>query len=261
VIAAVLAFDGDYAELDALVRYTDTACTLALGGGGPPKCWDIPGAAQVEGTPVVVFPFSVCEGEWEPRTSTLARVLGMLVERPPSAASAASDVTLEVYGVFPVPADAEPSDRPAGDYAVVFATHVDDGLSGTTVRIADGGIVRIAFGCGSTFPAVMAAAFAGQSLQPPLGGLGLASDAVIATVEELPPRAVQDTSPRWRVVIDLVAPVAGYRAVLVDDRTALLHADRSVATVEELVPGMSVAVSGVPLPWSLWRADEIVIGD
>ena len=261
VIAAILDFDGDYSKLDALVRYTETACTLQLGGGGPPKCWGVPGAAQVEGTPVVVFPFSVCEGEWAPRSESLQRILAMLVEPPDASGAAAGAAPIEVYGVYSVPLVAEPSDWPAGEYAIVLATRSDGGLRGTTVRVADGGIVSIEFGCGPVFPGAMAAAFSDQLLQPPLAGLALAGDGVIATVEELPLRAVEETAPRWEVVIDLAVPVGGYRAVLITDRTVLQRPDGSAARAAELVEGETVAVSGVPLPWSLWQAEQIIVGD
>ena len=260
VIGAILEFSGDYSGLDALVRYTETECTLQLGGGGPPKCWDVPGAAQVEGTPVVVFPFSVCEGEWEPRSESLQRILAMLVEPPDASAAVAGDARIEVYGVYSVPVLAEQSDWPAGDYAVVFATLADGGLRGTTVRVADGGIVSIQLGCGPVFPAAMAAAFADQLLEPPLAGLELAGDGVIATVEELPLRDVEETAPRWEVVIDLAVPVGGYRAVLITDLTVLQRPDGGAASAVDLVAGETVAVSGVPLPWSLWQAEQVIVG-
>ena len=257
VIDAVLNFDGDYTSLDALVRYTETGCTMELGGGGPPKCWNVPGVAQVEGTPVVVFPFSVCEGEWEPRSESLQRIFGMLVEP----GDLGADAPIEVYGVYRAPVVAEPSDWPAGDHAVVFATHVDDGLRGTTVRIAGDGIVSIEFGCGGVFPGAMAAAFADHLLQPPLGGVDLAGDGVIASVEELPLRAVEETSPRWEIVIDLAEPVGGYRAVLVTDQTVLQRVDGTEAGADDLLTGEAVAVSGLPLPWSVWQAERIVVGN
>ena len=261
VIDAVLGFSGDFTDLDALIRYTATECTLELGGGGPPKCWSVPGVEQVEDAPVVVFPFSVCETEWEPQAPSLARVLGMLVD-PTGTIEKGDDVTtIEVYGIYTVSAVAEPSDWPAGDYAVVFATEAGDALWGTTVRIAGGGVVSIEFGCGRFVPAVMAAAFADHLLEPPLGGLALAGDAVIATVEHLPLHAIEETTPQWRLVIDLVVPVGGFRSVLIDNNTVLQRTDDSPATVADLAPGKSVAVSGVPLPWSLWRAERILIGD
>ncbi len=262
VVATVLAFSGDFARIDALIHYTETGCTLELGLGGPPKCWQVPGAEQVEGPRVEVFPISVCETEYTPLGADQTRMLSALVA--PGVVSApgvdvTGPVTLRVYGIYQVPAVAQRSDWPAGDYAVVFAAESAADIWGTTVRIANGGIVSMEFGCGAVAPAVMTARFADQLLDEPLGGLNLTGVATITVVEFLPPFATQETTPQWQVVIDLDQAIGGYASVLVDAGTEVVGADGQPVPWEVLEAGQQVEISGQPLPWSLWRAERVVI--
>lgn len=146
VIAAVIDFDGDFAPIESRLRYAATECTLELGAGGPPKCWQVPGVAQVEGTAVEVFPTSVCEAEYHPRGANITRMLSELV--------APQGVPGSVTGVHAVYAlrGATTSEAywPEGDYAIVFFTREGNDTRGVRVRVAGGEIVRIDFGCGPT---------------------------------------------------------------------------------------------------------------
>ena len=55
------------------MRFTSTDCTEQLGVGGPPKC--LAAESEEEGTPVEVFPFSVCEGEYVRHGYDVGRLL------------------------------------------------------------------------------------------------------------------------------------------------------------------------------------------
>lgn len=255
VVEAVLAFEGDYSALDDLVTYTEIGCTLELGGGGPPKCWNVPGAEQVEGTLVEVFPFSVCELEWEPRSESLSRVLGMLLEPAQDAPG-----ELFVAGVYAVAPVAEPSVWPAGEHAVVFG-RLATGATGAVVRVSEGGIVSIELGCGPTPPAAFATGLVSGLLEPPLGGLALAGDGVVAAVERLPASATEETDPRWLAVLDLRVAVGGYHSVLVDAETELVDTGGATVDIDDVAPGVAVAVEGVPWPWSFWRAERVIVGN
>lgn len=162
----------------------------------------------------------------------------------------------QVYGVYAVAPVAEPSDWPAGDYAVVFAAHTSAGISGTTVRIADGGIVSIEFGCGPTPPAQLAAAFANQLLAASPDGLNLAGTRTVTQVDRLPPFATQETEPRWQAAIELSDSVGGYSSVLIDAKTEIVGADGQLGNIDTIEPGQRVEIEGTPLPWSLWRAES-----
>lgn len=256
VVEAVLAFEGDYSALDELVAYTEIGCTLELGGGGPPKCSNVPGAEQVEGTLVEVFPFSVCELEWEPRSESLSRVLGMLFEPAPGAGG-----ELFVAGVYAVAPVAEPSVWPAGDHAVVFGRLTTDEATGAVVRVAEAGIVSIELGCGPTPPSAFATGLVSGLLEPPLGGLSLAGDGVVAAVERLPASATEETDPRWLAVLDLRVTVNGYHSVLVDAETELVDPSGASVDIDDVAPGVAIAVEGVPWPWSFWRAERVVVGN
>ena len=182
VIGAVLQFSGDFAPLEALLTYTITECTLELGVGGPPKCWQVPGAAQVEGTEVEVFPTSVCEAEYEPRHANITRILGELV-----APGGVPGSVEGVYAVYQLPSDlAREPYWPEGDYAVVFSVRTVEETQGTRVRIADGGIVRIDFGCGRVPPEELAVPDAinllARTVEPTSGvGPGLSVQEAVAS--------------------------------------------------------------------------------
>jgi hypothetical protein len=156
---------------------------------------------------------------------------------------------------------AEPSDWPAGEHVIIFATGTRDDLRGSVVRVADDGIVSIEFGCGATHPAVMAGPLAGQLLAAPTGGLALVGEGVAAEAVELPPFVVQETSPTWRAVIGLVDPVGGYRTVLIDAETVLADGTGGAMSPDAISRGTPLSIVGVPLPWSLWRAERIDVVD
>ena len=182
VIEAVLSFSGDFSAVDGLIRYSTTACTMELGGGGPPKCAstsveDAAGKRRVftedDGALVEVFPYSVCEGEYA-RRDAIHDVVARLVAPGAAGAATPGGVVERVYAIYRVPdSDFEAPYWPAGEYAVVFVNRQADELWGTTVRIADGGIVRIDFGCGRVPPASMAVGHTEHLLQEPLGEFSL----------------------------------------------------------------------------------------
>jgi len=159
--AVTLASDySDFTALETLVRFTTTGCTQRDGLGGPPKCLsttveDAQGKRRVwseeEGQLVEVFPFSVCEGEYARRDSDVASLLRRL-----AAPDGEPGLVERVYAVYDLRGEEPgPAYWPEGDYAIVFAMRQGDERWGTRVRIADGGIVRIDFGCGPTPPDAM----------------------------------------------------------------------------------------------------------
>jgi hypothetical protein len=62
VIAAVMT--GDSIALRELMQLRAIGCTNEMGIGGPPQCRQASGGAAPDGTPIDVFPLSVCEIEW-----------------------------------------------------------------------------------------------------------------------------------------------------------------------------------------------------
>lgn len=259
VIKAVLSRDLDATR--ALVRHTSTACTSAEGIGGPPKCAsttteDADGKTRVfteeDGTLVDVLPLSVCEGEYA-RDDAIGQVAARL-------AAPEGGVVERVYAIYRVPdGEFEAPYWPAGEYAVVFANRQDDELWGTTVRIADGGIVRIDFGCGRLPPASMAVGHAGHLLAAPLGALTLGGSARVEFVGHFSVAGPDGTVQLQQTVLDLRQPIGGYSSVLLDANTEVAWADGSPATLEEIEPGQLIEVTGVPLPWQLLRAERVVI--
>ena len=148
---------GDFTALETLVRFTTTGCTRQLGIGGPPKCLsttveDAQGKHEVwaeeEGQLVEVFPYSVCEGEYTRRDGDVARLLTDL-----AAPGGEPGLVERAYAVYDL-RDEESGAAywPGGDYAIVFGMRQGDERWGTTVRIGDGGVVRIDFGCGRVPP-------------------------------------------------------------------------------------------------------------
>jgi hypothetical protein len=63
VTKAVL--DGDEEAFRGLIELREVPCTNEFGIGGPPKCRQAPGGGAPGGTPLAVFPLSVCELEWQ----------------------------------------------------------------------------------------------------------------------------------------------------------------------------------------------------
>ena len=260
VIEAVLSFSGDFSAVSALLRYTTTACTMELGGGGPPKCAstvveEAQGKrrefSEADGTLVEVFPFSTCEGEYSRRGDLTALIANL--------SPAASNIE-RVYAVYRVPdGEFEAPYWPAGEYAVVFVSRQADELWGTTVRIADGGIVRIDFGCGRVPPASMAVGHTEHLLQEPLGEFSLGGVAPVQVIAHFPLEGAGGTDEARWTVIELRESIGGYYSVLVDASTEIASADGSLATPESLQPGLRIEVLGIPLPWSLLRAERVVI--
>jgi hypothetical protein len=115
-----------YARLD-MVRLTTTACTIADGLGGPPKCE--PG--ELNGTIVDVFPVSNGEGH-HVRWDKVQPVFDFTVRG--------------LSAVYVVPEDVYRADYwPAGEYGIVF-TSEDDGYPHTIILLVeDGQIVRLEF--------------------------------------------------------------------------------------------------------------------
>lgn len=120
VIAAVAS--GDRQRLISLIKYTSAPCTNAEGLGGPPKCR----AGEAEGTVSEVLPFLSSEGhhlrkdeieQWQDVDATGLYAIYRVAEQ----------TAVEEY-------------FPAGEYAVILKR--PDGLA-TSLRIADGGIVRV----------------------------------------------------------------------------------------------------------------------
>jgi hypothetical protein len=169
IIAAILA--GDLAAKEALVSYTTTPCTTALGMGGPPKCQ----AGESDGTLVEVFPVLGQEGEYA-RRDGIARILDLTVKG--------------LYAVYRVPADAYREEYwPAGDYGIVF---VGDREGLTIVAHAAGGaIVRLDLALWA--PAIVVARDAGELLLPPPGWKGTGTLEGHVTIGPLVPVAHQGT--------------------------------------------------------------------
>lgn len=120
VLAAVES--GDPQQLRSLVRYTSAPCTNADGLGGPPKCRE----GEAEGTVSEVLPFLSSEGHYM-RKDEIANWQGV-----------------EATGLYAIYRVAKPVAQeeyfPHGEYAIVLKK--SDG-SAVTLRIADGGIVRV----------------------------------------------------------------------------------------------------------------------
>ena len=71
----------DPIAFEALLRPSSIPCNNELGSGGPPHCFNAPGRPP-EGTPISVFPYDVCEREWQfdltPFTTRMLERLGEL---------------------------------------------------------------------------------------------------------------------------------------------------------------------------------------
>ncbi len=102
----------DIPALRARVRLSTLACTLELGAGGPPKCWNFEGATQQTGTLVDAFEFYTCEPDWV----DAPRVTAILDEVTAS--------PLTRHAAFEAPADYQPGGRFRQQIAVAPATHV-----------------------------------------------------------------------------------------------------------------------------------------
>ena len=108
-----------------LVQLTESACTLADGFGGPPKCM----AGEAEGTLVLAFPVLYSEG----------------VHMRPNELQAIFDFSVRgLVAVYQVPKSAyTESYWPAGEYGIVF-TSIDGNIPHTVIVFtAAGKIVRL----------------------------------------------------------------------------------------------------------------------
>ena len=114
---------GERERLERVIKYTAAPCTTAEGFGGPPKCR--PG--ETEGTPVDGLPFIGSEGGFI-RKDGISNWTGVDAETIFAVYRVAEEGVNEQY-------------YPRGAYAVVFLTQ--DVQSALTLRIADGGIVRV----------------------------------------------------------------------------------------------------------------------
>jgi hypothetical protein len=113
-----------------LVSYSTTACTLADGLGGPPKCVQ----GEAEGTLVQVLPISAGEGTFS---------------RPDSIYQALDFVVMGLYSVYQVPENEnQPDYWPAGEYGIVFTRELNQAPLPVTVLVEDGRIVRIVHNLG-----------------------------------------------------------------------------------------------------------------
>lgn len=121
VIAAVAS--GDREQLEGLLSYTTAPCTTLEGFGGPPKCLE----GEAEGTLVDGLPMIGSEGG-HIRKDEISIWNGV-----------------DASALFAVYRNSEQGVNepyyPRGEYAVVFLT--GEGPSAITLRIADGGIVRV----------------------------------------------------------------------------------------------------------------------
>jgi len=121
VIDTVLA--GNQNDVSQLLQFNSLACTHADGLGGPPKCTE----GETEGALVDVFPVLGPEGH-HMRYSDLDQWEGIPAKN--------------VYAVYRVSANAYSDEvYPAGEYAIVFLTELDELL--VTVQVTNGKIVRI----------------------------------------------------------------------------------------------------------------------
>ena len=128
VIAAVAS--GDRGQLESAINYTTAPCTNREGLGGPPKCR----AAEAEGTLVEAFPAVGGEGSFI-RKEEISNWTGV-------DASA-------LFAVYRVSAEGVQEEYyPRGEYAIVFLSQGDG--PAVTLRIAEGGIVRVDYPLGTT---------------------------------------------------------------------------------------------------------------
>jgi hypothetical protein len=108
-----------------LVSFTTTACTLADGLGGPPKCAD----GEAEGTLVQVLPVSSGEGSFS---------------RPDSIDQALDFVVMGLYAIYRVPDEESLDDySPAGEYGLIFTREMNAVPFPITIFVEDGRIVRL----------------------------------------------------------------------------------------------------------------------
>jgi hypothetical protein len=121
VIEAVAS--GDREQLESLISYTTAPCTTREGFGGPPKCLE----GEAEGTLVDGLPMIGSEGG-HIRKDEIGNWTGV-----------------DASALFAVYRNSEEGVNepyyPRGEYAVVFLT--GEGPSAITLRIAEGGIVRV----------------------------------------------------------------------------------------------------------------------
>jgi hypothetical protein len=136
VIEAVLA--ADPAQLAALIRFTETACTTAFDIGGPPKCFYYT-PEPPDGTLVRSFPLLTCELEWHADPMPF---LTDLLSRQPQLYAV---LDLDLQG----PLFNEPY-LPTPEYGVVIRSESPNGVLGHLLMIEDGAVVGIDTACGAS---------------------------------------------------------------------------------------------------------------
>ena len=115
--------NGDTRSMRELFQFTKTVCTTSDGLGGPPKCHD----GEVDGTPVIVFPFFGSEGSFL-REDEVDNWNGL--------------GTTNLYAVFRVSENVySDDDYPAGEYGILLLAL--ENTPGTVLQVTGGKIVRI----------------------------------------------------------------------------------------------------------------------
>jgi hypothetical protein len=134
------ALDGDVDAFRGLIQLREVPCTNEVGIGGPPKCWQAPGGAAPDGTPLAVFPLSVCELEWHTDETLDAFLSDVFFSR-----------RYELYGVvrfdFHAPLYDEP-DLPTPEYGVILQydrPEIND--RGAIVMLQGGRVVYLSVLC------------------------------------------------------------------------------------------------------------------
>jgi hypothetical protein len=128
---------GDAASLRELIEFQTLGCTVELGEGGPPKCWNFPGVTQAEGTEVEAFELYGCAPDWVP-SDRLDAELTQVVATP-----------LTRFAAFDAPAQYQPGGGLREPTALARASHVAV-FSGSAAVAVDGGrIVALWRGCGA----------------------------------------------------------------------------------------------------------------
>lgn len=121
VIAAVAS--GDRTQLESAIKYTTAPCTTREGLGGPPKC------REAEAEEILVDAFPIVGGE------------GSMIRKDEISNWTGVDAKA-VFAVYRVSEEGVNEQYyPRGEYAVVFLTQ--EAESAVTLRIEDGGIVRV----------------------------------------------------------------------------------------------------------------------
>jgi hypothetical protein len=124
-----IVLQGEVIELTSVIEFTEMACTIADGLGGPPKCTE----NENDGHLVTVLPMMGPEGHFL-RQEEIGNWAGL-------------EVT-ELYAVYQVAEGAYSSENyPVGEYAIVFIGKPE--ITNVTLQVRAGKIVRIDHGIGN----------------------------------------------------------------------------------------------------------------